>query len=71
MESIYTTRDSDTSKASSGYQLNRDEDLGIIRAQGLQDAYLHVASFVLGEAFVTEAMHVAISVASVEATPVA
>ena len=37
---------------------------------GHQDAYLHVVSFILGEAFVTEAMDVAIGVASVEATPV-
>ena len=37
---------------------------------GHQDAYLHVVSFMLGEAFVTEAMDIAIGVASVEATPV-
>ena len=37
---------------------------------GHQDAYLHVASFVFGEAFVAEVMDVAIGVPSVEATPV-
>lgn len=37
---------------------------------GNQDAYLHVASFMLGETLVREAIDFAIDIASLEATPV-